>query len=192
MKKVVVNFFVDKFKKNNYQNIDVIKYGLESLYILITKTIVIFGLAFILDIFYEVLIFSCFYGMIRMTSFGLHATKSWVCYLSSTIIFVLIPYLLKLYDINIIDRTLLGIFCILVIYLYSPSDTHKRPIKKNRNNYKFISVIIAISMVMSSLLISNIFIHNALIISLFVECIMILPITYSIFNLPYNNYKKFG
>src|SRR5574344_1626506 len=118
MKKVVVNFFMDKFEKNNYQNRDVIKYGLESIYILITKTIVIFSLAFLLNIFYEVLIFSCFYGFIRMTSFGLHATKSWACYLSSIIIFILIPYLLKIYDIGIIYRSILGIFCIIAIYKY--------------------------------------------------------------------------
>lgn len=192
MKKVVVNFFIDKFKKNNYENIDVIRYGLESIYILVTKTIVIFSLAFIFNMFYEVLVFSCFYGMIRMTSFGLHATKSWACYLSSVIIFIFLPYILKIYDINIITRSILGIFSIIMIYLYAPADTYKRPIIKNRDKYKFISTIIAILMVMSSLFINNVYIHNSLIISLFTESIMILPITYSIFKLPYNNYKKFG
>ena len=43
-----------------------------------------------------------------------------------------------------------------------------------------------------TLLIKNNLIINSLIIGTIIECILVLPITYKAFNMPYNNYKNYG
>ena len=77
--------------------------------------------------------------------------------------------------------------------LYSPADTKKRPIvnKKRRKIYKILSTIISISYVTLSIIIKNSYIENCLIFSIILQNILISPITYKIFKLPYNNYKEY-
>ena len=197
MKNAILNYSITTIrnKDSSYddEQLAVIRYGLESIYILVTKTIFIFTVAIILGIFKEVLIFTLFYNLIRTPSFGLHATKSWICLVASTLIFITIPYLCASININIGIRAIIGIAIILLIYKNAPADTYKRPIvsKKRRDKFKFISTCIAIIMVMISLFIKNSFIHNSLIMSLVVQCFMISPMVYKIFNLPYDNYKAY-
>lgn len=196
MKNFVLNYLMKLVKKKNInyntEQLAVVRYGLESIYILITKTIFIFLTAFLFGIFKEVLIFSLIYNLIKMPSFGLHATKSWICLVTSTLIFIIIPYLCHLYDINIYIRAFIGIISIILVFKNAPADTYKRPIinKKRRNRYKFISTIVSICMVAASLLIEDIFLHNSFIMALVVQCFMISPMIYSLFNLPYANYKN--
>lgn len=196
MKDVVINSSLNFIKKNyDYDEIKLaeLKYGLEAIYILITKSIVIFTAALILGIFKEVIIFTLFYSLIRMPSFGLHATKSWICLVGSLISFITIPYVCKIIDINIYIKALLNIISILLMIKNAPADTYKRPIvnKQRRERYKFISAIISISFAFTSLFVSNNFISNCLIFALILQNIMISPITYKLFKLPYNNYKKY-
>lgn len=173
--------------------LDEIEYGLVSIYILITKLIVIFTLAFILGIFKEVITFSLIYAIIRAPSFGIHASKSWICLIVSSIVFLGIPYINLSVTITPIFKVVLGIISITLIFKNSPADTHKRPIVnlKRRKIYKMISTIIAITFTVISLLINNNFISNCLISSLLIQCVIISPLTYRLFKMPYNNYKDY-
>lgn len=196
MKKYIIGKCINYIKKNiNFDEIKLkeIEYGLASIYLMITKMIIIFILAAILGIFKENLIYMLIYNIIRMPSFGLHATKSWICLVSSTIIFIGIPYLCIFLNIPIYLKIIIGILGICFMFKNSPADTKKRPIvnKKRRKVYKVISTILAIIFSVLSLVIKNNFICNCLIFSLILQNFMISPITYRIFKLPYNNYKKF-
>ena len=196
MRNAVINNYLNFIKKNySYDDIKLaeLKYGLEAIYILISKSIVIFTTSFILGIFKEVFIFSLIYSLIRMPSFGLHATKSWICLVSSLICFVTIPYICTITNIDIYTKALLCIINILLMYKNAPADTYKRPIinKKRRNNYKTISTLLAIIASFISLFIQNSFISNTLVFACLLQNIMISPITYRLFKLPYNNYKKY-
>lgn len=179
----------------NYDNLtkDKLKYGLESIYILITKLIFILVVASILNILKEVVIFLCLYNLIRMPSFGLHATKSWICLVSSTLIFILVPLLCKNYILPINIKVILGVITTLLIVKNAPADTYKRPIvnKKRRQIYKIISTLVAIILSISSLIIENNFLSNACVLALVVQCFMISPHIYRMFKLPYNNYLKY-
>ena len=81
----------------------------------------------------------------------------------------------------------------ILIAIYAPADTEKRPIvsKARRQTYKIISIIISISYMIISLSINNNFISNSLLLSLLLELIMINPLTYKIYKQPYNNYKTY-
>lgn len=196
MKNKILNSCMKSIKQNtSYDETKLaeIRYGLEGIYLLISKLIVIGALAYFLHLFKELIIFLLIYNLIRMPSFGLHATKSWICLLSSTIIFIAVPWLCKYLVLPNIVKILAGIILILLFYKNAPADTHKRPIvnPKRRMTYKVISVIIAIIFVGCSIIIKNQFLCNCLLMALVVQSFMISPLVYKIFGLPYDNYKVY-
>ena len=196
MKKIIINYTMNLIKNNgNYddEKLAVIKYGLEGLYLTISKLIIILFLACLLNILKEVIIFLLIYNVIRTTSFGLHATKSWICLLSSTIIFIGFPIICKYLYFDNYLKVILGLILILFIYKNAPADTHKRPIvnQKRRMFFKYSSTFIAIIFIFCSILINDNFISNCFIFSLFVQSFMIAPSVYKLFNLPYNNYLTY-
>ena len=92
MKKRLLNSIRIAIKKQypNYSEdkIDEVMYGIEGIYLTITKTIVIFALAFILKIAKELLLLLISFNIIRMFAFGMHANKSWICLVFSSILFL--------------------------------------------------------------------------------------------------------
>lgn len=189
----IMNFIKNNNPKYDSDQLEIIKYGLESIYITITKSIIIFFIAFLLGLVKELLIFMIFYNLIRMPAFGLHATKSSYCLISSTIMFIGSTILAKVIVVPIYIKVILNSLIILCIFNWAPADTYKRPIvsKKRREIYKIISTLIAIIFSFSSIMMTNQFIANCLIIAPLVECFMISPYIYKLFKLPYNNYKNY-
>lgn len=176
------------------EKLEEIQYGLESIYILITKSFIIFLIAYLLNIWKPLLIFLIIYNLIRMPSFGLHASSSIVCLISSLIIFFLGVYISIYINIPLSIRVLLGIYCIIRVYMNAPADTYKRPIinQKRRDTYKCISTLIAIIFTILSIVIPNLFMRNSFIITLCIQTLMISPLTYKVFRVPYNNYKLYA
>lgn len=196
MKKIIVNKLMNYIRKNtNYNDIKLkeIEYGIVSIYITISKIIVILILSLILGIFKDVLIFMLFFNILRATGFGLHATKSWMCWISSIIIFIGIPLICNYICLQVYIKLIICIIEIIFMFKNAPADTKKKPIvnKKRRLILKLISTILAIIFSISAIIINNNFLSNCLIFALILENIMIAPTTYKIFKLPYNNYINF-
>lgn len=180
-------------KKYTLEQLEEIEYGLISIYMLISKAIIIFTLAYILGILNELIIFLVLWNIIRIPSFGLHASKSSICLISSTLIFIGSLYISLYIHINIYIKIIIGIYTTIRIFKNSPADTEKRPIinKKRRIIYKYISTLIAIIFVIFSIFIKNKFIGNSLIFSLIIQTLMISPYIYKLFNMKYDNYKDY-
>ena len=173
--------------------LDEIRYGLEAIYITLTKTVVIFTLAIILNIFKEMFLLLLFFNILRTTGFGLHATKGWICLLSSSLIFIFLPFISKIITIPLLIKSLLGIGAIILVFIYAPADTIKRPIinKNRRAIYKSITTISCIILSFLSIMINDNTLSNLIIFGIYIEIILILPITYKMFNLSYNNYLNY-
>jgi len=197
LKEAVINHGLNFIKNNNPNFDDIkmleIKYGLESLYLTITKAIIIFSLAFILGTFKEMIIMLVIFNILRNSGFGLHASKTWICLLSSLLIFILFPLISKYIIIPQYLQIFLGIISIVLFYLYAPADTAKRPIikKERRDILKFKTTIRCIILVFIMVLIRNNTLSNLIIFGIYSELILILPITYKLFNFSYNNYKNY-
>ena len=195
MKGLIINNSLALIKKNfpdySDEKMEEIEYGLVGLYLTITKTIIILLIALLLGILKEVIIFMIIYNIIRASSFGLHATKSWICLVMSSLIFLSIPFLCDLLTLPIWLRITIGIICTLLIFKNSPADTEKRPIvnPKRRKIYKVVSTIIAVIFVILSITLTDRFLINSFIFALVIQCFMISPFIYKIFNQPYDNYK---
>ena len=155
--------------------------------------IIITLLAILLKIFIPYLIFTAFYNIIRLPSFGIHAKKSYQCWISSIIFFIGLPYLSTILNLNIYVKQILLILSIIYITVYSPADTIKRPIvsQKRRLIYKYLSFTISLIYAFLCIYIKDQVISNSILLSLLLQCIIISPITYKVFGQPYNNYKEY-
>ena len=114
MKEKFLKSSIDMISK--YQNVDEgdiskLRYGLEGIYLTLTKMVIIFLLAIILKIFKEIFFLLIFFNIIRFTGFGFHANKSSECLFISIISFVLLPYILLKTNLN--KEIILKIGCLL-------------------------------------------------------------------------------
>ena len=196
MKNMVINGlmkFVSSNKNLTETQKEELKFGFSSIYITYTKLIVITLVAIILGLFKEYLFFLLAYNLIRTFSFGLHATKSWMCWISSTIIFLMIPYICRILVIPQIVKIIVGSLLIIQFAINSPADTKKRPIvsQKRRIFFKYVSTLLCFIYILISIITKDNLISNILFFTTLVQSIIINPYTYKLFKMPYNNYKNY-
>lgn len=196
MKEKFVNGCISIIQSNNpnisKKEILKMRYGLEGLYLNITKIIFIFLIAFLLGILKETLLLLLVFNIIRFVAFGVHAKRSIDCLISSTIFFIGFPLLCIHVTIPILIKYIIFIPLVALIGIFAPADTEKRPLKnkKKRIIYKVLSIIMAIIYMILSIVIKDNTISNYFIFALIIQIIVILPITYKIFGVSYNNYKN--
>ena len=197
VKKIILGKCMNLVKKNNptyhEEKLEEIRYGLESIYLTYTKIFVIFVLAYFLGIIKETLLLLLTYNIIRTFAFGIHATKSIYCLITSLMLFIGGVYIVKYMSLNIYVKTIISIMLLICIYKYAPADTYKRPLinERKRKKYKVISTILGIAYVILIIILNNNIISNYLLIGMLESVIMIHPFIYKIFNLPFDNYKKY-
>ena len=197
MKKLIINKcmeLVTTYNKDLSQiDIDKIKYGLEGLYLTITKLIFIIIISIILGIWKETLLLILIFNGIRLTAFGVHAKRSIDCLISSTLFFILFPIICIKLTIPLIVKVILFIPLTVLIGIFAPADTEKRPLinKKKRKIYKMLSIMISIIYMTIAIVIKDNTLSNCFIFAIVIQIIIMLPITYKLFGVSYNNYKTY-
>lgn len=198
MKKKLLNYCMKSVKNSfpEYDNdkLEIIEYGLEGLYLTFTKIIVITCLALVLGIFKQTLLLIIFYNIIRFSAFGLHAKKSSHCLVISLSLFIGGVYICDYIYIPLIIKSIISIICILLMAKYAPADTEKRPLinKKKRTRYKTLSVLSSTIFAILIVIFSEYSISSYLLFGMFGATLMVLPISYKILDLPYDNYKRYN
>ena len=189
-----MNSVKEKYPDYNQDKLDEIEYGLEAIYLTFTKVIVIFSIAYILGVLKELIIVLLFYNLLRTTAFGMHAKKSWHCYLISISVFVGGAMLCKYININVYVKLVLSSIAFICMILYAPADTYKRPLinSKKRKIYKIGSIFISLVYIIFIFIFKDNVISNYLFMGLLAASMMIHPVTYRVFQLPYNNYKTYN
>ena len=197
MKKFIMNhaMHVVKGVYPDYDDdkLDEIRYGLEAIYLSLSKTIVILLVTLMLGIFKEAVIVLLFFNFLRMFAFGIHAKESWQCWISSSIMFIGIPYLCIYTELSNIYYYILIGFSVLNFLLYAPADTVKRPLVKKHRRIKFKVLTLIVSLIYIFLFFNtnNIFIKNTIVYTMLLEVVLIHPLTYRVFKLPYKNYERY-
>lgn len=197
MKKLIINKcmeLVTTYNKDlSQRDIDKIKYGLEGLYLTITKLIFIIIVSIILGIWKETLLLIIIFNGIRLTAFGVHAKRSIDCLISSTLFFILFPIICIKLTIPLIVKVILFIPLTVLIGIFAPADTEKRPLinKKKRKIYKMLSIMISIIYMTIAIVIKDNTLSNCFIFAIVIQIIIMLPITYKVFGVSYNNYKTY-
>lgn len=197
MKKKFLNyavFLITQSQDYDNEQIEIITYGLETIYLTVTKMVVLFALAFLLGCVKEFILLLITYNIIRSQAFGIHASKSIYCLITSTIMFIGGALICK-YCVFPFWITVIGsVFCNICLLLYAPADTYKHPLinKKKRKRFKYISFSLGLIYTALIIFLKDAFLTNYLFIGMIEAVIMILPITYKTFKLPYNNYKTYN
>ncbi len=196
MKEAFLNHSMDFISKNRIDMSDEDKekliYGLEGLYMTITKLLIIFLIALALGFIKEFIITLILFNIIRFPGFGFHASKSIVCLISSTILILGLPYLFVNVEVNLIIKLILCLVSVITFIICAPADTYKRPLtnKKKRTIRKVCACTIAIIYSVIIIAFNKSIISDLLLAALMIETVLISPIMYVIFGEPYNNYKK--
>lgn len=197
IKKFIINSCIGIVKSNypeyDQDKLDRIQYGLESIYLSITKLVVILALSFILRILKETVIVLLLFNILRTIGFGLHATKTLFCWITSIPTFIGVPLVCKYVTIPHHLLIVIALISLLFLILFAPADTHKRPLirKRRRRIYKSLTIATGIIYTLLVITIKEPFWQSAITFSMLIEAILICPLTYKLFNLPYNNYKKY-
>lgn len=196
MKDLLINSIMNnivRYYDYDESKLKIIRYGLASLYLFITKVIVTFTLAYFLGLFTTLLKLMAFYSIIRLTAFGVHAKKSIHCWIASLSMFLVIPYLCEILVINIYLKSSIAVICILLLAIYAPADTEKRPLihKKKRIMYKVLTIITSLTFTTLLFFIKDNVLNNCVLFGLVLGAFVVLPITYKIFGVSYNNYKNY-
>lgn len=196
MKEAFLNHTMDFIASNqeslNEEEKEKLQYGLEGLYMNITKLAIIFLLAFLMGFIKEFIIALILFNIIRFPGFGFHASKSMVCLITSIMLILGLPYLFTVFEVSLNVKILLCVISVIVFIICAPADTWKRPLtnKKKRMLRKGSACFLAIVYSVLVVIFNGNEISNLLMAALLIEAILISPILYFIFNEPYRNYKK--
>lgn len=185
--------FIMKYQECDDLKLKKLNYGLQGIYSLVVKLTVIIIISIITKTISQTLLFLLFYSGIRTYSFGWHAKTNIGCWISSIIVYNIIPLLIKNYIISdIIGYIILGIASISMI-LWSPADTPKRPLirKTHRKKCKIISTSVIIVYIFLFIINKNNMINNAIIYASLIQSLFINPLFYKLTNTKYNNYKYY-
>ena len=187
-----MNFIASNQENLNEAEREKLQYGLEGLYMTITKLVVIFLIALLLGFIKEFIITLIFFNIIRFPGFGFHASKSIVCLISSTILILGLPYLFTNIEVDLTIKIVLCIISVIAFIICAPADTWKRPLtnKKKRIIRKVSACSLAIIYSVLIIVFNGMEISNLLMAALLIETILISPIMYLIFKEPYRNYKR--
>jgi accessory gene regulator B len=182
--------FINKNTKYDENELKKIRYGLEGIYLTITKIIIVLVIGVIFHTLDSVLLTLLFFNILRFFAFGLHAKKSYQCLILSIIQFNILPLLF-----NYLFNNTLAIYIVFVIALFSfilfaPSDTVKRPLRNKKKRIIRKILVIITSFIYIYVAFNFINIRSAILSSLIIESFMINPLSYKLLGLPYNNYKK--
>lgn len=187
-----MNFIASNQKDLNQEDKEKLAYGLEGLYMSITKLVIIFLIAFLLGFIKEFIITLIFFNIIRFPGFGFHASKSIVCLIASTLLILGLPYLFTNIEVSLTIKIILCIVSVITFIICAPADTYKRPLtnKRKRIVRKICACSLAVIYSVLIIVFNGYEISNLLMAALLIETILISPIMYLIFKEPYRNYKK--
>lgn len=187
-----INFIASNQENLNEEDKEKLHYGLEGLYMTITKLVVIFLIAFLLGFIREFIITLILFNIIRFPGFGFHASKSIVCLISSTLLILGLPYLFTSVEVGLTTKIVLCAISVITFIICAPADTQKRPLtnKRKRIIRKICACSLAIIYSILIIVFNGMEISNLLMAALLIETTLISPIMYLIFKEPYRNYKK--
>ncbi len=186
-----VSFILNNQDKYSEKDKDKLLYGLEGIYLTITKTVILLFISLLMGFTKEFLICLILFNIIRYPAFGFHADSSQKCLILSGAVFLGFTYLFLHIPITIFLKISLYSIIFLIFLFCAPADTPKRPLtnRKKRHLRKLASVIL-ISIYGIIIFVFDAPVSTYFLIAALIEAIFISPIPYWVFKQPYQNYKK--
>lgn len=164
------------------QKLAEINYGIAVFITNSYKLLLIFLLAFLLDIFTYFLIAFISFGALRTFASGVHAKGEWTCLPVSTVFFFGIVYLGVAVELNIYVLTVIFALCFAAVLRYAPADTEEKPIvsRKLRKKLKIMSCCTLAALYVTSVYTLGTASSSIIAFAVLVETVLILPVTYKL------------
>lgn len=183
-------FLVKKMRKENPEiddeKAEIISYGLQLLIGEIPKMIITLVISYMLGVLELTLFMVLVTVPYRAFSGGFHLHTHIGCIISTTLYYCSIPKISNYFYLNS-QTKLIFVLCALIfgtiiIIKYAPADTENAPIlrKKERKQKKTLAFITYILGLIAAISIKNNVLSNIILLSYFIQTIMITPFAYKI------------
>lgn len=174
-------------------NAEKLSIGIMVILVNLFKISFILIISSLLGLFKECCIMVILISFLRSNAAGIHSKTSLGCTLITLFVYITSSFLSVHYPLSILTSLLISIISIILLFIYSPSDTFNRPIigKNRRLKLKLTTVLLSIIYIIINLIIFNETLFNLTMYSLLFQAILVLPITYKILNQSYNNYLAY-
>lgn len=185
--------FISKYEDCDDLKIKKLRYGLEAIYNLLTKTVVLFLIALLLGVWKEYFLLIFMYSLVRMYTYGIHAKTTLACWMTTTPIYIggclLIKYVIIPQPISYIIWAM-GFISFLI---WAPADTPAKPLihADKRKKQKIKACMLCLLLLVVLIICPIKMITNSICYSLVVQSICINPITYWLTKTPFANYKLY-
>lgn len=154
------------------------KLGLEFFLVNFYKLVIIYIVAWILNIIFPVFVFHFFFLFIRGNAQGAHASSDFKCAILSLVLLVGVPWLNSI-GFLFSEKWLFVLFLLgfIITYLYAPSDSKKNPIynktkrKKLRKKALIAQGVVTLNFIIPLTLLSM----NLIILGAFTASVLLLP-----------------
>ncbi len=189
----ISNFISKTLPDKTEEELEIIEYGLEVLFMNFTKFPIILGLGYLLGVLRYSVYTLIIFGVIRSFASGIHARKSYTCLLSTLIIIFGAVYLSLNFQFSIITKLIIFILSLIIYFKYAPADTEEKPYLDPliRDQLKIKSLFTVVIYFFISISVQNIFFSNIFIHVLWIEALLISPIIYRLFKRRFNNYEYY-
>ncbi|MGX7150810.1 accessory gene regulator AgrB [Enterococcus ureasiticus] len=164
------------------------KLGLEVFLLNVTKLMVVYGLAFLVQLPLEVLIFHSAFMLIRFFAYGAHSSSSIGCTVISSVLFIGIPSLLQIVTLSTTGLLVVSLINFVILFKYAPGKTKKNHIgdgqrqRRLRRNALLANAILMVGLVLPNLFISNLLIFGGLLCGL-----LVMPVSNKLLTLDFKS-----
>ncbi|KEI06851.1 accessory gene regulator ArgB-like protein [Clostridium botulinum] len=189
----ITEYIKNTLPDKNEDDLAIIKYGVELLFMSVTKIPIILGIGYFLGTLKETIFTVLAFCFIRRFAAGIHARKSYICLLSTCLILQGSIYLSINFNLKLITKILILVICMMIYLKYAPADTEEKPYvnEQIRKSLKIKSIFTITIYFIISIKIKEVFISNMLMHVLWIEGLLITPIIYKIFKRRYYNYEYY-
>lgn len=184
--------FIASYTNTSKEDLEKINYGLLVIILNFFKLVLLLATAYILGVLNYTVLSLLVFGALRIFASGPHSDSSLKCIILNYIFFLGDVYLSIYLKTNIYILTTIFLVSIILILLYAPADTAKRPIvsAKLRKKLKIYSLSTAIAFFIICLFNNNMIVKNIIIFAILEESICLTPFFYKISGKSYKNYEN--
>ncbi len=182
----ISDFFIEGLEYKTPQQCLAVKNGVEILLLNLPKTVLLFLIAYWLNILLPVIVCMCAYGALRMYSFGIHLSHDMSCAIWGFLIYIGGTHLALHINISNVVRIVIYVICFFLFLKYAPAGMKPRPIGAKQYiplkamTILILMILIAVSTVLQ--IFHKTIYANIILIAMVSQVINVLPFTYKIFR----------
>lgn len=189
----LVDYVKTNLPEKSEDELEIIQYGIEVLYMNFFKIPIILGIGYFLGVFKFTLYAIFIFAIIRRYGSGIHARNWWTCLIATIVTIIGLVFVSLYLKISFLFKCTIFLGTFFIYAKYAPADTEEKPYlnEKVRNTLKIKALLTVTIYFILSVTIKNVSLANMFINVLWVEAVLINPATYKIFKRRYNNYEYY-